>query len=541
MDPQTNQSNSDNQTTGYYSTGPASSGGSGTDKRKFVGWGIFGFLILAIVGGILYGANELIGVANTEREKLAAAQAANEALPEEKRVYFGDGSDISEIAEAKEITACPDGYTEKGDKCEKTETKTADPAVYRCPSDYKKQGSGNNTTCVKIVGGKVESQPASRAVVCESGWTQSGNSCTKKETVDVELSYSCASGYQVSGVGAATKCTRTSTESGTVRASCTGGYSVSGSGRNATCRLQTDATSSTSNPTCPSGGSRISNTTCRLSMAIQQKPNYACPSTVTGSYNIAGTAKVVFLGSSQGGSYKCQFKKNNTYGCFRQWKRADGGTSMGAVPGASSYTSTTCIVNAVISSYTAGCASTSYRLYAGACIYDYAATPGVTTWSCPDGVTPDGSRKCNYSKAANLYCDSGFAKSGSGSGTSCSRVNIQNASAIVSKSCGAGYTQAGDKCERTNSKAGESKYSCSGDYDLSGTNCIKIIGGSEVKANPSVSYSCPSGYKSSGSGSDTKCTKEEKSTADKQKQYVCEDGWTKRQEGEKIDCVLVKS
>lgn len=530
MNPQANQNpEQNNQPSGFYSTGPASSKGSGVKRSKLIKWGLFGILIVGIIGGTLYGANELITVANTEREKLAAAQAANEALPEEDRVYFGDGSDIAEIADAKEIVACPSGFSEKANKCEKSETKTADPAVYSCPSGYQKKGSGDSTTCVKVVGGKVESKAASRSVVCEDGYSLSGNSCTKKETVDVSLAYSCPSGYAVSGVEAATKCTKTSTEGGTVRASCPGGYWAQNSGVNTICYYTRTPTTVTKPTGCPSGGT-LSGSTCTIT--TQSRTGYTYCDSINARY---ASKYGTFTYKSTGWGMRCATADRSSS------KGMSCPSTMGSRKIGSSYVYYCQLPadRACPSGYTSG--TGDY------CVKTITSTYGAstsTTKNCdayPDLRLNSSQTECYKTGTVNLYCDSGFAKSGSGKSTSCSRVNIQNVSANVSKSCESGYSQSGDKCERSISKPGESKYACSDGYNLSGTNCTKIVGGNEVKADPSVAYKCPSGYKTEGSGRDMKCTKSSTSTADKEKQYVCEDGWIKRQAGDKIDCVLVRA
>lgn len=529
MDSQTNQNpDQSNQPSGFYSTGPASSRGSGLKRGKLIKWSLFVLLIVGIIGSTLYGVNELLTVANTEREKLAAAKAANDALPADEKVYFGDGSDISEIADAKEIVSCPSGYAEKGSQCQKTETVTASPAVYNCPSDYKKRGSGNNTTCVKVIGGKVESKAATRSVVCEDGYSLSGNSCTKKETTDMNLSYSCSSGYQVSGTGAATKCTKTSTESGAVRASCPSGYWAQNSGVSTIC-YYTRAPASVTTYSCPNGGS-LSGSTCTTTSQSRVSYTYCSKQTTTngfGNYSYKYVPAILMMGCAT------PEKSSTSGGCT--------GGSMGSRKVGTSYVYY-CYYRAGAacpSGYTDGTGSFCVKYTTSS----YAAT-GSTTKNCnayPDLRLNSSQTECYKTGTVNLYCDSGFAKSGSGSGTTCSRVNIQNASANVSKSCPSGYSQSGDNCERTISKAGDAKYTCSDGYDLSGTNCTKIVGGNELKTDPSVSYKCPSGYKTEGSGSDMKCTKTQTSTVDREKQYVCEDGWVRRQAGDKIDCVLVRS
>lgn len=541
MDPQVNHS-PDQQTQGQpnsqgiYSTGPASKEIKRIKPKSLVAWGIFGVLVLGVIGSIIYGANSLLTVANEEREKLAAIQSANEALPEEERVYFGDGSDIVQIADAKEVVGCPSGYTEKGDKCEKTETKTANPANYSCPSDYKKQGGGSSTTCVKIVGGTKESKPATRAVVCDNGYSLSGDKCVGKETATLKVSYSCSSGYQLSGVGAATKCTKTTTQNGAVRADCPKG-TPSGSGADTKCNfteVQTVDVSTNTTYSCPSGYSQSGKT----GPAMQCDQSYPAERVFPGcAYDSTANLQTV----DSGGIRECRYsKKIVTESCPSGWNR---GSVVERVGSRTFYRCSKIVVYAPISYK---CVIT-YKVSGTSCVRS--ANPVVTvSTNCPADYTKQGTgvnTKCQKSEPksvdANLFCDKDYAKKGSGSNTSCVRVHIQNASPNESKYCDGGYSRVGDQCEKTITRDGESRYTCESGYDVSGSSCTRIVGGTEVKTDPSVSYKCPSGYKSEGSGSNMKCSKTEVSTADKLTKYLCEDGWQKRQAGNKFDCVLVES
>lgn len=177
---------------------------------------MFGLTVLAIIGGSLYGVNHFFGVAAEEREKLALARAANDAAPEDEKVYFGDGTDIAEVASAESIVGCPTGYDDKNGKCEKEETVTVNPASYSCPDGYTKKGDGSSTDCVKIIDGKVETKPATQTQSCTDDYVKSGDVCSKIVKTDLTITYSCQPGLETSGFGAGTKYTKTNTQSGNV-------------------------------------------------------------------------------------------------------------------------------------------------------------------------------------------------------------------------------------------------------------------------------------------------------------------------------------
>lgn len=90
-------------------------------------------------------------------------------------------------------------------------------------------------------------------------------------------------------------------------------------------------------------------------------------------------------------------------------------------------------------------------------------------------------------------------------------------------------------------QATETVYTCPSGYTKTGTGsntkCIKNDS-SSIKATKKVSYTCPDGYDKSGMGSSTKCTKKNNQTINATEviEYICKDGYTKTGEGENTKC-----
>ena len=128
--------------------------------------------------------------------------------------------------------SCPSGYTQSGDTCSKSSTVTTTKTA-TCPSGYTQSGN----SCVKT-GTSTTTKPAT----CPSGYTQSGNTCVKTGTSTTTKTASCPSGYTKSG----NNCVKYNTTTKT--AACPSGYTQSGN----TC-VKTGTSTTTKPATCPSG------------------------------------------------------------------------------------------------------------------------------------------------------------------------------------------------------------------------------------------------------------------------------------------------
>ncbi len=105
---------------------------------------------------------------------------------------------------------CPSGSSASGGECTTTTTVAATPATYACPSGYTPTG---NVTASQTCSETLTASPTKSGshYVCPSGYTPTGNvsqsqTCSKTVTASPSAtSYSCASGYTLSG----TNCTET--------------------------------------------------------------------------------------------------------------------------------------------------------------------------------------------------------------------------------------------------------------------------------------------------------------------------------------------
>jgi hypothetical protein len=157
---------------------------------------------------------------------------------------------------------------------------------------------------------------------------------------------------------------------------------------------------------------------------------------------------------------------------------------------------------------------------------DTASNIATTTYSCPSGYTASGSGSSTTctktvaasSTAATKYCENASYSVSGGScvrTVSCSGCSGQGVDCMNTK-CGiGGYENPNWSCGTSTCTATMSlHYSCSSGT-LNGTNCYSCSSGTLSGTNcvstasniATTSYSCPSGYTSSGSGSSMTCSK----------------------------------
>ena len=308
--------------------------------------------------------------------------------------------------------------------------------------------SGTGTTYLHTDGlgsvvARVGMVPAALSYSCSSGWTLSGSTCTQATSNTVAATvtgYNCPTGYTLSG--ATCSQTTTTTSAATPVYSCESGWTLSGS----TCSITTSA-AATPIYSCPSGYS-LSGSTCSGTSTTAATTNWDCK----------GNGSLQTLSWSPSGYY-CLTKSIN---------------KAAAVDGCADLTP-------------AGLAYLGWRqtgTNTAACYFG-----PVAVYSCPSGATLSGSNCiAPVSQAASV---SGYScSSGTLSGSSC--LTTSTASASVSYSCSPGQTLSGTTCtaSSTSSTAGTPIYGCSSGYTLSGTTCT-IQGTATTAATPN--YSCSSG------------------------------------------------
>lgn len=153
-------------------------------------------------------------------------------------------------------------------------------------------------------------------------------------------------------------------------------------------------------------------------------------------------------------------------------------------------------------------------------------------WGCPEDSTyvsgENDSMKCDLLKTSTTdlininTCPSGYSKYESGGNVQCQKKTNHsvNVAAVVRYGCSSGYKKVSStKCRKTESRTATITYSCPTGYARSGSKCAYSFA-----ATANRSYSCPSGYVKSSSGNNTKCTK----TVSIPKSGKCASGYVKQ-------------
>lgn len=476
-----------------------------------------------MIAGIGYGVNYFLGIADREQQAYNARLIEEVSAQTDEDVYIGNGSDILEVKEAQVIQACPAGYEEVDDGCQKNEVTSVPAAQYSCPSGYTQSGAGSGTTCSRIEGGTKESIPASVQATCEAGYTLSGSSCTKREVAPFIVSFNCPAGYQRTQLAPEKViCSKQETVTGTLRTSCPSGFSVSGSG----C-VRSQAASASTGYGCPAGYSR-SGTTCLRDRLV------TCPSgyTFNGSNSCIATAAYISVreyfckGRDILRGTLCYYNDDTLftlgpYNALYETKRG--------CPSGYSNTGSSCQKTA---SPTFTCPNGHTRVGSGSTMKCSITASSNTSYSCPSGFSLSGTT-CTQSAAQITSCDAGFAKAGS----TCTRSSIVNQDASRQNTCPATFSIGSAECQREARIAAIQALSCGAGYTREGNQCTKINGGRTVTATPNIRIACEAGFTQVGTGSDAKCEKRELLSSPRIEQQACEEGWSKRIIGTTIDCV----
>lgn len=92
--------------------------------------------------------------------------------------------------------SCPSGYSRSGTTCSRSAS-----ATLSCDSGYAKAETGPSITCIKI---SMDTQSAIVTNICPSGFSESSGKCARTAIVPGGTSYTCSSGYKLSG----SRCTK---------------------------------------------------------------------------------------------------------------------------------------------------------------------------------------------------------------------------------------------------------------------------------------------------------------------------------------------
>ena len=282
-----------------------------------------------------------------------------------------------------------------------------------------------------------------------------------------------------------------------------------------------------------------------------------------------------------GDIYTCTYQKNNSSEVTVNTKTADvqytdDGTLVAKVSDGTNQVSSTYNVTMYIYA--------TYHPERYVCPSGYTTSGSGSNTRCTKTTTTSANRVTTYS------CPPGYTKTGSGSSTQCYKTKTEtiNATESITKKCTGGcHLDHNDVCQcshspslyytiKCNDQEGSKQkwrdyrnnyinqgYSCecnvlaitSQGYSGSGAECYKNTGAcsnqysSYSAANlchkawtetptSSTSYTCPSGYKKTGSGSSTKCTKETKTYTNPNTSYSysCPSGSTQIGSGSSMTC-----
>ena len=455
---------------------------------------------------------------------------------------------------------CPSGYTLSGTKCYKNGSQSIN-ATITYKNEQKVESAIKNDSGSYLV----YADPLTKLgnLKCPTGYTSNGTNCVKNYNATILSSsgqFTCPSGYTLSG----TKCFKSYSatyNSGSITYSCPSGYTRSGT----TCYKSYTASyqSGTTSYYCPNVGT-LQGTQCVYTASYKAgTTKYTCP-----YGNVSGTNCVYPASTSSGstGYYcpigtqsgsNCIYKATNnpSYGAWYEVKTYYGTNKM------TEYSTATekLVFNSSKMDYT--CSNHSacpvmaehfqYTLYRRSVISNY---------TCPSyGARSDGNGNCIYAatkttSGGGKYCPHGGNVSGNncvyaatktttGGTYYCPYTGTLNSSTkkctySASKSSGSGRyycpnggTLNGKTCvisTPATKKSGNGKYTCPQGGDLSGSTCI--ISSSANRGNASTVMSCPYG----GSLSGSKCTNylDGVSTT----VYYCPSGYTTSGSGSNITC-----
>ena len=357
---------------------------------------------------------------------------------------------------------CPNGYVLDGKTCYKEETGETIEATKeyfedRIETTDAKKTEGEKYTIKADTIKKVDKVEQ----VCPEGYTLNKNMCYKYKEATVNpgsTKYTCPSGYTLDG----TKCIQT-----------------------------VDATKNTSTNTsysCPNGG-HLNGTRCEKEDSINADyhngtTNCSCPSGYSPNGNSC-TRTIPYNASASG------YWTNPT-----------------------TQTSTT-----PLSEYNNGKQKRwlgSKSCNARGCTYTYYVSNYVTTYSCPNGGSLNGT-SCyitetvaqNCSTTPGYYtCSKGNIRGDNRCYFDASYEATKNNSSNTTYSCPSGYEPKGDKCTKTidaTKNTTETTYTCPEGYTKEGTTCY-ITAKPEDKVT--YKYSCPEGFTATGEGEKMTCSKE---------------------------------
>ena len=332
------------------------------------------------------------------------------------------------------------------------------------------QFCNNKCTQIEEVAKKIQYQfkqayeATTTTYTCPSGYKKDGTKCYKGTNVVIDATknsnYYCPTGYKKDG----NKCV---TDDQIINAtpltkySCPSGYSLSGTKCYKSSSSSIAATAKTTY-SCPSGytksGSSCTKTTTSTK-ALTTTTTYTCPTGYTKSGSGSNTVCYKYT-TNEGKKYLTTYQDLGSSCTYLGRKAKD------------------------------NCTTDCNKLY-----YTYYCTKKVKVYA-------------DYKKTTTSTCPSGYSKS-NGQCVKTTTSTIK-ATSNTTYSCPSGYNLSGTKCYTSSTSSINASeviynYSCPSGYKNIGTKCM--ISGNTTDLKVSYTYSCPSGYTKSGSGSSSKCYK----------------------------------
>ena len=406
------------------------------------------------------------------------------------------------ITTTKTEFSCPDGYTLKGNKCVKTNT------LVQNANKYEGETKVEYVDPIKT---KVNANTS-----CPEGYESNGSYCVKyTDSIEVlgPITYVCPdSSYTLQGA-TCVKTYNATYVSGTTNYTCPTGYELSGT----KCVTKVNATKKV-DYTCPAGYDR-NGTSCYRIQKAEEHTSTKCPD----GYSPSGNKCVKTTTDTVDGTPK------TTYGAWKFINTQYYTVSNKAYTGTTSKLVYEGMVTGAVCGTPCGNKGIWYK-------YSYYTRTATTTYDCPTGYTPSGS-KCVKTVTdtkdpivnKTYTCPAGFTPYGN---NECRREVA--ATENVSYSCPSGYDRDGTTCIRTIDATPSSTsgyYTCPQGGDLVGNKCVikkaalakqgpstrickegTLVGDKCVISTPLITedvyaYTCPAGYDKSGEGANTKCSK----------------------------------
>ncbi|WP_299574440.1 RHS repeat-associated core domain-containing protein [uncultured Shewanella sp.] len=413
---------------------------------------------------------------------------------------------------------CPTGFSLTGNSCSKGESKAAQ-VIDSCPSGWTRSG----TSCARTL---AQNAAGEKVYSCPAGYTRSGTRCSKFEVQKATKTYQCGSGWTLSG----TACNRILSQSATPKHyyACSTGYSLVGT----SCHKINTVTAGKLFY-CASGWA-LSGSSCRQTKTASSQTVYSCPSGYSRSGSTcrltqtkSATAKTVAASCPAGFHWNALSGKCRKRVTVNTTRKPTNLKCFGGEPMGRGRRLWECWDERSVGSNTQYSCSVGWSVSGSQCTKTLTQTatskirkycPMTSHRGEPEYWRLSGNTCTNMdstkSASYNYTCPAGYSRSGS----NCSKLLTQHSVKTTTYSCPAGYTRSGATCRKAENKGATRIYNCPTGWGHQGDSCTRVLA---QNTSSKTVYSCPSAWSLSG----TSCLKNESKTATRS--YQCEGGWSK--------------